>query len=145
MDDRFDLHRFVDAQGPVIDRVMAELRGGQKRSHWMWFVFPQISGLGNSPMAKRFAISGLDEARAYLSHAILGLRLRDCTKLVLQTERRSIYQILGSPDDLKFRSSMTLFANAAANTSDDQAIFERALDQYFDGAPDLRTLDRLPQ
>jgi len=137
--DSFNLQRFVDAQKPVIDRVLAELRSGQKRSHWMWFVFPQIAGLGFSQMAQRFAIGSLDEAKAYVAHPVLGARLRECTGAVLAIEGRSIHAILGSPDDMKFRSSMTLFAKAAP----DCALFEDALERYFGGEPDQKTLDLL--
>ncbi len=139
MDDPFNLSRFVTAQEPVIDRVRAELRGGQKRSHWMWFVFPQIAGLGLSPMAQHYAIAGLDEPRAYLNHVRLGPRLYECTDLVIQIDGRSIHEIFGSPDDLKFRSSMTLFAEVDG----DGSTFCKALDKYFGGAADPQTLDRL--
>src|SRR5580692_6153851 len=108
--DAFDLERFVTAQAPVIDRVRAELRAGSKRSHWMWFVFPQIAGLGSSAMAQRYAIASLDEAGAYLAHPVLGPRLRDCTALALDVAGRTAHQIFGNPDDLKFHSSLTLFA-----------------------------------
>ena len=110
MPDPYNLQRFVEAQNPVIDQVRGELRAGCKRSHWMWFVFPQISGLGASPMAKRYAIASLAEAKAYLQHPVLGARLRECTQLVTETEGRTIEEIFGHPDDLKFRSSITLFA-----------------------------------
>ena len=102
-DDPFDLQRFVDAQAPVYERVRAELKNGRKQSHWMWFIFPQIAGLGHSAMARRYAISSLDEAKVYLAHPVLGPRLRECTRLVVQTDGRSAYEILGSPDDMKFR------------------------------------------
>jgi uncharacterized protein (DUF1810 family) len=139
MDDPHDLQRFVDAQAPVIDQVRDELAQGRKRSHWMWFIFPQIAGLGFSAMAQRYAIASLDEARAYLRHPLLGPRLEDCTRLVLAVSGRTATEILGSPDDMKFRSSMTLFAQAAP----DQAIFAEALRKYFDGEPDPGTLQRL--
>ena len=139
MDDPYDLQRFVDAQAPVIDRVRAELAGGRKQSHWMWFIFPQIAGLGFSGMAQRYAIQSLDEARAYLNHPTLGSRLKDCTRLVLAIEGRSASDIFGSPDDMKFRSSMTLFAQAAP----DNPIFAEALRKYFNGDPDAETLKRL--
>ena len=113
MSDRFDLQRFVEAQAGVYERVCAELRAGEKRSHWMWFIFPQIKGLGSSPMAVRFAISGLEEARAYLDHAVLGPRLRECTGIVVGVEKRAVGDIFGYPDDMKFHSSMTLFAKTA--------------------------------
>jgi len=138
MRDPFDLDRFVAAQEPVLDRAMAELRTGRKTSHWMWFVFPQIAGLGHSAMARRFAISGRAEAEAYLRHPVLGPRLRACTELVNRIAERTAYEIFGSPDDLKFRSSMTLFANVAP----DDAAFAEALRKYFDGVPDPATLER---
>jgi uncharacterized protein (DUF1810 family) len=139
MDDSFDLARFVKAQDSVYAQVLAELRDGRKRSHWMWFIFPQIKGLGTSPMAERFAISGREEAAAYLAHPLLGPRLRQCTKLVIAAPQRSIETILGHPDDLKFRSSMTLFAKIAADNAD----FAAALDKFYDGAFDPLTLERL--
>src|SRR6266849_5587179 len=117
------LQRFVDAQNPVFERVCAELRQGRKQTHWMWFIFPQIKGLGTSQMATKFAISSRQEAEAYLKHSVLGPRLRECTRLVNQVEGRSVNQIFGYPDDLKFRSSMTLFAS----TSCENAIFKDAL------------------
>jgi uncharacterized protein (DUF1810 family) len=136
---RFNLQRFVDAQAPVFDRVLDELRNGVKIGHWMWFVFPQIKGLGRSPISMEFAISGREEARAYLQHPLLGPRLKECTRLVLQLEGSSVTDIFGSPDDLKFRSSVTLFAQV----SPDNNIFQKALQKYFDGVPDRVTLDRL--
>jgi uncharacterized protein (DUF1810 family) len=139
IDDPYNLRRFVDAQDPVYERVCAELRDGRKRTHWMWFVFPQIQGLGESAMAQHYAISSLAEARAYLSHAILGKRLRECTKLVNLVEGHPIRHIFGYPDYLKFRSSMTLFAHAA----EDNEVFVGALDRYFDGECDPVTLQRL--
>ena len=137
--DPFALQRFVEAQNACFDQVYSELRQGQKRSHWMWFIFPQLKGLGASPMAVRYAISGWKEAEAYLQHAILGSRLRQCTELVLQVEGRSIREIFGTPDDLKFRSSMTLFANA----SRENQVFELALQKYFAGQPDQLTIEGL--
>ncbi len=137
--DPYNLQRFIEAQDPVFDRVLAELRAGRKRSHWMWFVFPQIAGLGLSPMAQRYAISGRDEAVAYLSHKVLGPRLRECVRLVLETRDRTIDDILGSPDNVKFRSSMTLFARVA----DDNEGFTAALGKYFPDGEDPLTLDRL--
>lgn len=134
---RFDLDRFVAAQSPVIDRVLAELRGGDKRSHWMWFIFPQIAGLGHSSMTQRFALAGLDEARAYLAHTVLGPRLFDATRLVLGHRDRSLNAIFGSPDDLKFISCMTLFMQAAG---DSRPEFRQALASFNDGKPDPRTL-----
>jgi uncharacterized protein (DUF1810 family) len=134
----FDLSRFVAAQaGPYVD-ALAELRAGAKRSHWMWFVFPQIAGLGTSPMAQRYALAGPDEARAYLGHALLGPRLVECTRAVLAVEGRTLHEIFGSPDDLKFRSSMTLFEIAAGPGSD----FSVALDRLCGGERDGATLER---
>ena len=141
-DDTHNLERFVTAQNTVIDDVIAELRNGRKESHWMWFVFPQLRGLGSSPMANKYGISSLEEAQAYLQHPILGPRLRECTRLVNLVDSRSIEQIFGYPDDMKFRSSMTLFAHATA----DNEAFVRALEKYFDGKPDsktIKTLERL--
>ena len=138
-DDPFDLQRFVTAQAPVWDRVIAELAAGQKRSHWMWFVFPQIAGLGRSPTAQHFAIASLDEARAYLAHPVLGARLREATRIVNGVRGRTAHDIFGSPDDMKFHSSMTLLARAVP----DEGEFERALSRYFDGRPDAATLERL--
>jgi uncharacterized protein (DUF1810 family) len=137
--DPFDLQRFVDAQAPVYDRVCAELRNGRKQSHWMWFIFPQIAGLGHSAMAQRYAISSLDEARAYLKHVILGPRLLECTQLLLQVDGKSAYDILGSPDDTKFHSCMTLFGRAAPQ----EQVFIDALEKYFGGAEDQATVARL--
>lgn len=139
MNDPYNLHRFVEAQNVVIDEVFAELREGQKRTHWMWFVFPQIRGLGHSPMADRFAISGLPEAAAYLEHPILGQRLRDCTNLVNAFQGRTISQIFGYPDDLKFHSCMTLFSHAAHENRE----FTESLHKYFGGARDPMTIARL--
>ena len=138
-DDPFNLQRFVDAQAPVYERVRAELTNGRKQSHWMWFIFPQIAGLGHSAMAQRYAISSLDEAKAYLAHAVLGRRLRECTRLVIQVEGKSAYDILGSPDDMKFHSCVTLFARAAPQDE----VFMDALEKYFGGAEDQGTVARL--
>jgi len=124
--DPYDLERFVAAQNPVFEQVRAELRAGRKRTHWMWFVFPQMKGLGRSAMAEKYAIASPEEAAAYLEHPILGPRLRACTALVNQIEGRSLDEIFGYPDDLKFRSSMTLFAQA---TTDNQ-VFKAALAKY---------------
>jgi len=135
MSDPYELQRFVDAQAPVYPRVLEEVRAGRKTSHWMWFVFPQLAGLGFSPMAQRFALASLDEARAYLDHPTLGTRLIECTDLVLDIKSRTVVEIFGSPDDLKFRSCMSLFARAA----DDPALFNEALDQFFEGVPDPKT------
>jgi len=139
MKDLFNLQRFVEAQEPIFEQVLAELSQGRKRSHWMWFIFPQIRGLGHSLMAQRYAISSLEEARAYLVHPVLGPRLRECVKLLMQVEGPSIQQILGWPDYLKFRSSLTLFAQA---TGDNQ-IFLDALEKFYGGEPDPLTLERL--
>jgi uncharacterized protein (DUF1810 family) len=136
MNDPYDLQRFVDAQNPVFAQVGAELASGRKRSHWMWFIFPQIRGLGNSAMAQRFAISSLEEARAYMDHAVLGERLRETTRLVNQIEGRLIEEIFGYPDHLKFRSSITLFSRA----TDDHQVFVDALRQYFNGEAEPDTL-----
>lgn len=137
--DPFDLQRFVDAQAPVYRNVVEELRSGRKRSHWMWFVFPQLRGLGGSPTAVHYGISSLDEARAYLRHDVLGPRLRECARLVNEVQGRSVGDIFGSPDDLKLRSSMTLFAQA----TDDHQDFVALLDKYYDGRQDQVTLERL--
>jgi uncharacterized protein (DUF1810 family) len=139
MPDPFNLQRFVEAQEGVYPRVLDELRRGRKASHWMWFIFPQIRGLGHSAMAQRHAISGRDEAAAYLEHPALGPRLRECTQLVNALGGGTAHAIFGSPDDLKFRSCMTLFASVAA----DNGIFKDALDKYFSGEPDARTLEIL--
>lgn len=139
MNDPYNLQRFVDAQKDVFDQVCSELRAGCKKGHWMWFIFPQIRGLGQSAIARKFEISSREEAEAYLKHPILGVRLRECAQLVNLANERSIHQILGHPDDLKFRSSMTLFAHA---TSDNQ-VFMAALQKYFDGDLDPLTLARL--
>jgi uncharacterized protein (DUF1810 family) len=137
--DEFNLDRFVTAQDPVYDRVLAELRAGRKQSHWMWFVFPQVAGLGHSVMAATYAIRSLEEAKAYLAHPVLGARLRECTQLVLNIDGRSAREIFGAPDDLKFRSSMTLFALAAPHESH----FRDALARYFDGKRDEATVRML--
>jgi uncharacterized protein (DUF1810 family) len=137
--DPFHLERFVEAQDGVYESVCEELRRGEKRSHWMWFIFPQIRGLGKSPMAERFAIGSLEEARAYLGHAILGARLRECTELVNAVEGRSASEIFGFPDDLKFHSSMTLFARAGEG----DALFREALRKYFAGKEDEVTVGRI--
>jgi len=141
MTDPFNLQRFVDAQAGVFDRVEAELRAGRKRSHWMWFVFPQLAGLGFSQMAQFYALASLQEARAYLAHPLLGPRLRACTDWVCAAEGRGLREILGPPDDMKFRSSMTLFAQAAP----EEAIFSAALAKFCEGLPDPATLELLAQ
>ena len=137
--DRFNLQRFVDAQERVYPTVLDELRAGRKRSHWIWFVFPQIAGLGSSATAARYAVSSLDEARAYLRHDVLGPRLHECTRLVNAVPDRSIGEIFGSPDDMKVRSSMTLFAHATEDNGD----FVELLARYYDGHEDPLTLQRL--
>ena len=139
MTEEFDLDRFVQAQEPVMAQVRQELAAGRKRSHWMWFVFPQLAGLGHSAMARRYAIASLAEARAYLEHPLLGSRLVGLTELVNQVKGRSIREIFGSPDDLKFHSSMTLFAYARPDVS----AFREALDRHFGGVMDNRTLEKL--
>jgi uncharacterized protein (DUF1810 family) len=137
--DPFHLDRFLRAQEGIIDRVRAELKEGRKRTHWMWFIFPQIAGLGSSEMSQFFAISGQEEARAYLQHPVLGARLRECTDLVNAAPVGAVSEIFGYPDDLKFGSSMTLFAAAAP----EEKVFRTALDKYFGGKPDEATLARL--
>ena len=139
MPERFNLQRFVDAQASVFEQVLAELRSGRKSSHWMWFVFPQLRGLGSSALATRFGIASLAEAAAYLQHPLLGERLRQCSRLVIDANRGSITQLFAPPDDLKFRSSMTLFLHASA----DRRVFQEALERYFGGVPDALTLERL--
>ncbi len=139
MADPWKLQRFVDAQESSYDAACAELRAGRKRSHWMWFIFPQIEGLGRSPTAQLYAISSLHEAKAYLAHPVLGARLRECSRIVADLGGRTAEEIFGYPDDMKFRSSMTLFAQAA----DDNAVFNACLRKYFEGKPDAATLTRL--
>jgi uncharacterized protein (DUF1810 family) len=139
MDDPYNLERFVKAQERVFGEVISELRMARKTSHWMWFVFPQIRGLGHSHMAQMYAISSRGEAEAYLNHPLLGPRLRECTRLVLQADGRSADEIFGSPDNLKLKSSMTLFAHVTA----DNQLFLDVLSKYFDGQEDARTIDRL--
>ncbi len=134
--DPYDLQRFVDAQAPVYDRVCAELRAGAKRSHWMWFIFPQLTELGQSATAKHFGIASLAEAQAYWVHPLLGPRLKECTELVLAVEGKTALQIFGPPDDLKLCSSLTLFERAAP----EEPAFGRALDTYYGGERDPRTL-----
>jgi uncharacterized protein (DUF1810 family) len=137
--DPFDLRRFADAQDRVYDTILAELRAGAKRSHWIWFVFPQLRGLGHSASAVRYGISSLDEARAYLAHSVLGPRLRECARLVAGINSRSADDIFGWPDNLKVRSSMTLFAWA----TDDNAEFRAVLDKFYDGEDDPATVELL--
>jgi uncharacterized protein (DUF1810 family) len=139
MDDPYNLERFVDAQKPVFEQVCAELRRGRKTGHWMWFIFPQIRGLGSSETSRYFAISSREEAKAYLDHPVLGPRLRECTRLVTDIPDRSIDRILSYPDNLKFQSLMTLFAHAAQENE----IFLDALHKYFGGAFDPQTIARL--
>jgi uncharacterized protein (DUF1810 family) len=140
--DPFDLRRFVDAQDRVYDTVLAELRNGAKRSHWIWFVFPQLRGLGRSPTATRFGIASLDEARAYLAHPVLGPRLRECTRLVAAIDGSSADEIFGWPDNLKVRSSMTLFARAT-DEPDQQGDFRAVLDKFYNGEEDDATVTLL--
>jgi uncharacterized protein (DUF1810 family) len=132
-----DLERFLEAQEGVYPQALAELRAGRKRSHWMWFVFPQFDGLGASATSRRYAIRSLDEARGYLRHPVLGARLLECTRAVLDLRGLSATQVFGPPDDLKLRSSMTLFALA----SDPDSPFAAALEKYFSGEPDGRTIE----
>ena len=139
MDTDFNLDRFVAAQDPVYSDVLAELRTGRKHTHWMWFVFPQIEGLGSSEMARKYAIGSEDEAAAYLAHPVLGPRLRECARLVATHADRDIGAIFDSPDDRKFQSSMTLFADVAP----DEAVFQACLDIFFDGNGDPATLARV--
>lgn len=139
MTDVFDLQRFVAAQAPVYPRVVSELRAGRKQSHWMWFIFPQIEGLGFSAMAQKYAIGSRAEALAFLDHPVLGPRLRECTRLVNAVAGRDIGDILGSPDDIKFKSSMTLFARVTPDNAD----FVAALHKYYDGEFDAATIARL--
>jgi uncharacterized protein (DUF1810 family) len=143
MTEHFDLGRFTDAQEQVYERVLAELSAGRKSSHWMWFVFPQLRGLGSSATAQRFGIESIDEARAYLAHPVLGARLRECTQLTNAISGRSIEQIFGYPDDLKFRSCMTLFRHAAEDGGSAAAIFAAALDKFFRGEEDSLTRELL--
>jgi uncharacterized protein (DUF1810 family) len=139
MPDPFNLDRFVQAQEPVLAQVRRELGEGRKRTHWMWFVFPQLSGLGHSAIARHYAIASLDEARAYLDHPLLGPRLVEFSALVNKVEGRSAAEIFGSPDDMKFRSSMTLFSTAQP----DMPVFREALERYFGGVPDRLTVEKL--
>lgn len=134
--DAFNLKRFVDAQEPVFDKVLTELERGRKRTHWMWFVFPQLAALGASDMAKHFGIHSLEEARAYLHHPLLGARLRQCCSLLLQVQGRTAHEIFGSPDDLKLRSCLTLFELAAP----EEPLFAQCLDRYYAGERDELTL-----
>jgi uncharacterized protein (DUF1810 family) len=137
--DRYNLQRFLDAQHPIYGQVRDELRGGQKESHWMWFIFPQIKGLGTSATAQKFAIGCGDEAKAYLDHSLLGFRLRECTQFVNDVSGRSIEEIFGYPDHLKFHSSMTLFAHVQPRDK----MFSAALRKYFNGEMDRKTIELL--
>jgi uncharacterized protein (DUF1810 family) len=134
--DPYDLNRFISAQEGIHDRVLAELRGGLKRTHWMWYIFPQIDGLGHSPTTKHYAIKSLEEARQYLSHPVLGARLAECAEAVLAVQGLSASDIFGHPDDWKLQSSMTLFSLVA----EPHSVFERVLEKYFQGNRDARTL-----
>jgi uncharacterized protein (DUF1810 family) len=136
--DPYNLRRFLDAQDPIYDRVGRELQRGRKTSHWMWFIFPQFAGLGYSSTAAKYAIGSIEEAKAYAEHPILGTRLKECTKLVNQIEGRMVDEIFGYPDDLKFRSSVTLFAIATGDQ-----VFVEALQKYFNGEQDSRTVELL--
>ena len=139
MHKQFDLERFIEAQEPVYATVLNELESGHKRSHWMWYIFPQIAGLGSSATAQKYAIESLDEAAAYLANPVLGKRLRECSALVLALHGHDIAAIFGSPDDRKFHSSMTLFSEVAP----DEAVFQDCINEFFDGLSDEATLDRL--
>jgi uncharacterized protein (DUF1810 family) len=141
MEDPYDLERFVAAQNhyDTYEQALGELRGGAKVRHWMWFVFPQIAGLGASPTSQRYAITSLDEARAYLRHEVLGPRLRQCAAVLVETSGRSAVEIFGATDAMKLRSSMTLFRHAAP----DEPLFQKVLDKYFDGMPDPASEQRL--
>jgi uncharacterized protein (DUF1810 family) len=140
--DPCNLARFLEAQQSCYARVLEELAAGRKTSHWMWFIFPQLRGLGMSATARRFGIAGLDEARAYLAHPVLGTRLRACVRAVSAIEGKTAHQIFGSPDDLKLRSCLTLFDAAAAEGADDQ-VFRAALAKYYGGEPDPLTVQLL--
>lgn len=139
MDDPFDLRRFAEAQDPVYREVTAELTRGRKTGHWMWFVFPQMRGLGQSAMSHRYGIGSAAEARAYWEHPVLGRRLKECLELVLAVEGKTALEIMGSPDDVKLRSCLTLFERVAP----EEPIFARAIDKHFHGEPDRRTLEML--
>ncbi|MEJ2697291.1 MAG: DUF1810 domain-containing protein [Candidatus Sulfobium sp.] len=139
--DPFDLSRFTKAQEGVYNAVLRELGSGRKRTHWMWYIFPQIDGLGHSPTSQYYAIKSMAEARQYLKHPVLGKRLLECTESVLAVEGRSVSEIFGYPDDLKLKSSMTLFASVA----DPPSVFDRVIDKYFHGERDARTLDLLEE
>ncbi len=134
--DRYDLNRFLNAQEGVYERALSELKAGEKRTHWMWFIFPQIEGLGHSPAARRYSIRSIEEARAYLDHPVLGKRLKECTEAVVSLKYGSLSEIFGYPDDMKFKSSMTLFEKAAGPGS----VFSAALEKYCGGERDSGTL-----
>ena len=136
-----DLIRFLDAQDQIYQQVLKELAVGRKETHWMWFIFPQLAGLGRSGIAQHYAIRDLDQAKRYLADAILGPRLRQVVKLLIAKKEKSAFEILGSPDDLKLRSCLTLFREAAGNS--DHALFSKALDQFYAGEPDGATLELL--
>jgi uncharacterized protein (DUF1810 family) len=138
-DDPHDLERFVDAQAADYDRALAEIKSGAKRSHWIWYVFPQVDGLGSSSMSKRYAIKSVDEARAYLAHPVLGPRLIEICEATLVIEGKSAHDIFGSPDDMKLKSCATLFASVSSPAS----VFERLLDKFFKGERDRKTLRRI--
>ena len=140
MEDTYNLQRFLAAQAQVYSQVQQELRSGRKDSHWMWFIFPQFTGLGSSAMAAKYAIRSIEEARAYLQHSILGSRIRECSQLLLQIDGHSIEEIMGYPDDLKLRSSMTLFSRATSQNE----VFLQVLARFFQGQPDPNTLKQLP-
>ncbi len=142
-DDPFHLQRFITAQQTVYNQARSELAAGEKRTHWMWFIFPQIAGLGSSPTAQRYAVTGLAEAKAYLAHPLLGPRLRECTTLVNAAHGRSLASIFGYPDDLKFHSSITLFAEAERLAGAQDQLFSDTLTQWFNGQADEATLQRL--
>lgn len=141
MNDTFDLNRFIDAQRAVYPDVLEELRSGRKRSHWMWFIFPQLAGLGHSETARFYAISGAAEATAYLNNPLLGARLLECTRTVLEHSGQSARAMFGTPDDMKLRSCMTLFANVAP----EQVCFQQVLERFFDGESDAKTIALLEQ
>ena len=137
MTDPYDLNRFIEAQEAVYERALSELQNGRKKTHWMWFIFPQIAGLGSSAMSHRYSIRSVDEARAYMDHPLLGARLRECGNAILQVEDRSATEILGSPDDMKLKSCATLFEAVSPRES----VFAQILDKYYQGERDSRTLD----
>ena len=139
MNDPHNLQRFIDAQDPVYDEVVAELTAGKKTSHWIWFVFPQFDGLGRSGMARRYAIRSKEEALAHWNHPVLGARLRECIEKMMAIRGKTAFQILGTPDDLKFQSCLTLFATLAPN----ELLFKQALEKYYEGKVDTKTLELL--